>query len=493
MAIGLLLLGLAWPAPIRAQQAPAGIPGDASRIPNNIVGLNLARLHQGQWIWAASDLVNANGGDWGYITVTWTRDDRDRYLADYELQQFLDRCLDHHVQPIIRVATRFDTKRQVWAGPEWDEPRKWREFLENANWPVERVWIIAGNEPNLGREWSGEVDAAGYARYLAHFMDEFAGSPRFKVVNAPLDISNGTDLPRMQDALEFIAEMRAAVPNIFERLPAWASNPYRVPSGGSAVRYTHRAYEAELDAAGRDMPVLITEAHAMETTDEQEIARFFEDAYRDWAADPRVITATPLFWHPDTGVFWMFSMTSNGAIKSRSPTYFAMKSLPRVAGRPGYVPAFENVARAPREPELTLDLLGVVPPFAVSSPPLAMTVLSTAEGSPGDDQYSAAAFAQPSGASVAASAWVQGTLGRGVNVRERPDLAAIAVSVLPEGARVGVLGDRLELNGESWYPVRVADGTEGWMLADFLVMDQEGRPGASGGASGLHQGATLRQ
>ena len=39
--------------------------------------------------------------------------------------------------------------------------------------------------------------------------------------------------------MEFLDAMGAAVPGIFERLPAWASNPYRVPSAGTRARYTH--------------------------------------------------------------------------------------------------------------------------------------------------------------------------------------------------------------------------------------------------------------
>lgn len=309
----------------------------ADSVPNNIVGLNLARLQQERYIWAASDLVNANGGDWGYITVTWTIEDRERDQADWHLQQFLDRCFEYHVQPIIRVSTRFDTRRRLWPRPEWDEPARWRAYFERGNWPTRRVWVIAGNEPNLAQEWGDEVDVEDYARYLAHFLDVFEGSDRFKVVNAPLDISNGTELPRMQDAFEFIDGMRAAGA-IFERLPAWASNPYRVPSGGDALRYTHRAYQAELEAIGRDLPVLITEAHAMETDDPEEIAAFYETAFGDWMADRRVVAATPLFWAPDTNHFWMFSVSPKGAIERPSPTYHRLRSLRRAAGSPEYVP-----------------------------------------------------------------------------------------------------------------------------------------------------------
>src|SRR3954447_25024189 len=238
-----------------AREVPAA-QDDA--LPNNIVGLNVARLRQDRYLEVTSNLVNANGGDWGYVTVVWTAQERDSSAADYLLQQFLDRCYEQHLQPIIRVATRFDEYAGIWSRPEEDDAERWRAFFERGKWPTRRVWIIAGNEPNLGRDWGGEVDAAGYARYLSHFLDVFADSEQFQVVNAPLDASNATELPTMQDDFEFLAEMKAAVPGIFERLPAWASNPYRVLGQGDSLRYTHLAYEAELQTIGRDMPVLIT-------------------------------------------------------------------------------------------------------------------------------------------------------------------------------------------------------------------------------------------
>jgi hypothetical protein len=135
------------------------------------------------------------------------------------------------------------------------------------------------------------------------------------------------------------------VPGLFERLPAWASNPYSVPSQGTGVRYTHLAYEAELDRIGREMPVLIIEAGHLQTGDEHEIARFYAEAFRTWMADPKVVAATPLFWHPDRNDFWMFELNKKGAFVHKSPTYELMRRIPRVAGSPEYAVTIENTAR----------------------------------------------------------------------------------------------------------------------------------------------------
>jgi hypothetical protein len=188
--------------------------------PNNIMGLNIARLHQERYIWATADLVNANGGAWGYVTILLTYADRDSVIADSELQKVLDRCFEARLQPIVRVGTRFDTQTGVWDRPTLDDPYRWRALLERARWPNRTVWIIPANEPNLRREWGGQVDVAAYARYQERFMDAFSTSDRFKVANAPLNLSNDTSLPEMMDAFQFLGELGEYAPKVLERLTA---------------------------------------------------------------------------------------------------------------------------------------------------------------------------------------------------------------------------------------------------------------------------------
>src|SRR4051812_42590148 len=111
-----LLIALGPATSTRAdERQPADGPRDGTAPPqaavptgNNIVGLNVARLRQDRYIWAAADLVNANGGDWGYLTVVFTADERDGAQGDQLLQELLDRCYESHLQPIIRIATHFD-------------------------------------------------------------------------------------------------------------------------------------------------------------------------------------------------------------------------------------------------------------------------------------------------------------------------------------------------------------------------------------------------
>ncbi len=348
----------------------------AGSVPNNIVGLNLARRHQPNFIAAAADIVNANGGAWGYATILLTREDRDSMLAAYDLQQLLDRCFEARLQPIVRVATRFDEETGIWDRPTDDEPGRWRWLFEQVRWPNRLVWVIPANEPNLGREWGGQVDVASYARYLELFTYTFSRNDRFRVVNAPLNLSNPHQPPEMQDAFEFLAEHMAMSPGVFERLPAWATNSYRVDGIGEGLRFTHRGYEAELETIGREMPVIVAESGLLNRHDEAEVARFFVQAYEDWQADRRVIAATPLFWDPDFDEHWMFTLDRHGKIETDSATYRALRELPRVAGSPEAGPLLGNTDRGVSAGALRAKPL----PIFLPDPPAGSVVAS--EGRP---------------------------------------------------------------------------------------------------------------
>jgi hypothetical protein len=504
-----------------AQQPPAVASG------NNIIGLNVARLRRDRYISAAAELVNANGGDWGYLTVVFTATERDGGTGDQLLQELLDRCFENHLQPIIRVATRYDEGSETWSRPEPDDPERWRAFLERGRWPVKHVWIVAGNEPNLGREWGGEVDSATYAAYLSHFLDVFADSDRFKVTNGALDASNTSEMPMMQDAYEFLAGMDAAVPGIFTRLAGWASNPYSVPNNGPDLRYTHLAYQAELDAIGRDMPVLITEAGHLNTGDDKEIAAFYEQAFKDWMADSRVVAVTPLFWHPDRGVYWMFDFDKNNHVVDKTPTYDLILRLPRLRGSPDYAPDFGNTARGePRsEPKPSTVALAPrpsgdgeaqasdgsasatdaadpaasapaddptptatpVPAPPTPAPPTPLPPTPTmrtavmvpsigATPTPRTDASTSASPGTPRANGMPSSTAsrffrVGNTDGDPVRVRTLPSRSAPAVASVTEGMRVLALGASQRGDDLSWQRVRIANGTEGWIAADFLTPD----------------------
>jgi hypothetical protein len=289
--------------------------------------------------------------------------------------------------------------------------------------------------------------------------------------------------------------MAAASPGIFERLPAWTSNPYRVVSGGPGARYTHRAYEAELDHIGREMPVLITEAGHLETGDEQEIARFYDEAFRDWMTDPKVVAATPLFWHPDRNDFWMFELDKNGAFKYKSPTYELLRKLPRVAGSPQYEVSIGNVPRTTRY-EVGVAAAGAALPPARTGPqttgpdtPIASDDAPDADEfdptspTPGRTRPSArhSVSGEPTTTQRAEPAMsrfrIANTGGEGARLRAEPSTAAEALAVLPDDAIVEALGPEQSAGGQAWRRVRTVNGQVGWVAGALLTEAASGDAG----------------
>jgi hypothetical protein len=327
------LLGL--PRVVTADSSPTGDQR------NNPIGINVIRWTENQYLWAASDLVNSAGGDWGYITITLVDQDRN---DPSRLQRILNQCAHRHLTPIIRVATRFDLRTATWSRPEWDGPYRWRELFSDLQWPTTLKYVVVGNEPNLGREWGGEVDPGGYARYLDKWLEAFADDPSFRIFNGALDASNDTSMPDRMDEFEFIDAMREEVPSLVDRLHGWASNPYHF-WWGTEARFTYKAYEAELDYLGRDMPVIVMEFHAFEIDEPRMVAEYYAEAYDYWLADPRIIAITPFFWNPESDSFWMYQVNPDGTVADASPTYHWLRSLPKRAGSPKFHPPLANTAR----------------------------------------------------------------------------------------------------------------------------------------------------
>jgi hypothetical protein len=310
--------------------APAAGPTDnPAAVANNPVGVNLVRWWEPHFVNAAAELVNSGGGDWGYVTVVLVDDDRN---YPERFQAFLDQCAKLHITPVIRVGTTFDLDAELWKRPEWRDAELWYRYFERMRWPTALRHLVVGNEPNLGREWGGAVDGPMYARYLAWWIEVFGDRPYYRMYNGALDASNDTGMPDRQDMFEFIADMKKGVPDIFDRLHGWASNPYHFWWQSRELRYTFRSYEVELEAIGRDLPVLIVESALAHIDDPRQIADYYQMAFEWWLNDKRVLAATPLFWNPEENSFWLFDVGRDGTLRSAAPAYHRIKFIDKPAG-----------------------------------------------------------------------------------------------------------------------------------------------------------------
>lgn len=176
-------------------------------------------------------------GEWGFVTQLIRADD----LDPAKWQTFMDLCAEYQLTPIIRLATTFDRTNRWWNAPTPDTDgayqtlaRQYADFLAELTWPTDLHYIIVGNEPNHGNEWSGTPDANAYAKWLIDTAQAVhAADPQARVLNAALDAyapnTNGqpfVDGMAYMDTESFMDAMIAAQPAVFTHLDAWATHPY---------------------------------------------------------------------------------------------------------------------------------------------------------------------------------------------------------------------------------------------------------------------------
>ncbi len=175
-------------------------------------------------------------GEGGYVLELVRLDD----LDVKRWQHFMDLCAQHHLTPMLRLAT---THRPSggWSSPPRDADgaygpvaAQYAAFVAALDWPTDKHYVIVGNEPNHGGEWGGRVDPAAYARFLIDVADALHQSdPQVQVLNAgfdPYSPHTGSqpfaDGQYYMDEETFLDQMVAAYPDVFTHLDAWSSHAY---------------------------------------------------------------------------------------------------------------------------------------------------------------------------------------------------------------------------------------------------------------------------
>jgi hypothetical protein len=176
-------------------------------------------------------------GEGGYVTQLVRMDDLD--ISRW--QTFMDLCAAQQLTPILRLATVYDRSADWWEAPPADADgtyqtiaEQYASFVASLRWPTNSHFIIVGNEPNHGNEWSGRPDPAAYARFLMDVANALhTADPGARVLNAGFDPytphTNGMpfiDDMAYMDEETFLDEMVAAHPNVFTVIDAWSSHAY---------------------------------------------------------------------------------------------------------------------------------------------------------------------------------------------------------------------------------------------------------------------------
>jgi hypothetical protein len=176
-------------------------------------------------------------GEGGFVVELVRLDD----LDPVRWQIFMDLCAEHHLTPMLRLATTHDEALGGWTVPPQDSDGTYRmvatqyaQFVTALRWPTDAHYVIVGNEPNHGAEWGGRPDPAAYARFLIDVADALhTADPQARILNAGFDAyaPNTGQKPFVNgefymDAETFLDHMVAAQPDVFTRLDAWASHAY---------------------------------------------------------------------------------------------------------------------------------------------------------------------------------------------------------------------------------------------------------------------------
>ncbi len=308
-------------------------------ISNNKYGIGLAQPTEEDLVKAA-ELVNSNGGDWGYVTLVLQENDRNKG----KWQQIFDTMRKLHLIPIIRLATQPDGP--VWKRAQKQDASEWVAFLNSLNWVVKERYIILFNEPNHASEWGGAVDAKHYADVALEFARKLkASNNNYYIMLAGLDASAPSALPSYEDEEQYLRSIFTSE-NIAEwnnLLSGWSSHSYPNPgfigSPSDYGRGTIRTYEWELQLLRswgvKELPVFITETgwDAFELGQET-VASYTKTAFEQlWFADKRVVAVTPFLLNYQSEPFAKFSWAVSGN-HDFHPVYYRVQELLKTGGRP---------------------------------------------------------------------------------------------------------------------------------------------------------------
>lgn len=306
-----------------------------AEVRNNIYGMHIVNHSD---LEDTAKLVNTNSGDWGYVTIVITEDQRNKEVW----QKFLDDCRRLHLIPIIRVATKFTD--ESWQAPDTKEIDSWVSFFDSLNWVIENRYIVIGNEPNHSKEWGGKIDPKGYALYLKEFSSKLKNSNQdYFILPSGFD-QDAPNSNKTMDEKKFISEMIKSIPDAFQFIDGWSSHSYPNPafSGSKTAtgRRSIRGYEWELEILKshgiiRDLPIFITETgwKFSKANSQELIASNLKYAFEEvWSKDKRIVAVTPFVLNYTGEPFSEFSWKNKDG--SFTKTYLTIQNTQKIKGEP---------------------------------------------------------------------------------------------------------------------------------------------------------------
>jgi hypothetical protein len=309
---------------------------DPLSLPNNKVGVHILFPQE---INLAANLINSNGGDWGYITIPLQAGDRNLI----KWQKFMDDARKLHVIPIIRLATEGDYfNTTTWRKPSEEDVLDFANFLNSLVWPVKNRYIVVFNEVNRSDEWEGNLDPSEYATLLNYTVSTFKSlNEDFFIISSGLDNAASNVRGEYMNEYDYMVAMNDAVPGIFGLIDGLGSHSYPNP-GFKQMPYiltsqSIDSFNFEKNLAFRlsnkKLPVFITETGwSKETLSESLICDYFKYAFEYVWSDKDIVTVTTFLLQAGTKPFSQFSlMNENGEC---SQTFTTLAQIPKTKGKP---------------------------------------------------------------------------------------------------------------------------------------------------------------
>lgn len=317
--------------------------------PNNFFGMHVLFPSE---IAETAELVNSQGGQWGYITIPIQ-------MGDYDLakwQKFMDEARAKKVIPIVRLMTDpYWANTNVWRKPKSLDIIDMANFLNSLNWPIENRYIIVFNEMNRYDEWGGEYpNPEEYADLFNTTIDIFKErSENFYMIMGGLDNAAPDDGVKYIDNFTYLKRMAAYNPEVFKKMDGFSSHSYPNPGFEQPPSSTKRmgiaTYKYEYDfiaqVAGSKKPVFITETgwDARKVSPDV-IASYYKEAFEQiWGQDRDKIVAVTPFLLRSHGGFDEFAFIKNG---NKTPYYDMVYSLQKISGEPIVQPVTSSALQA---------------------------------------------------------------------------------------------------------------------------------------------------
>ncbi len=303
-------------------------------VPNNKVGAHILFPTE---IDAAANLVNSNGGDWGYVTIPIA-------ITDLNLQKwqtFMDKAKQDHIIPILRLATDDDYFSTVnWNKPKDLDILEFANFLDSLSWPTKNRYVVIFNEPNRNDEWGGQLDSGEYAQILSYAVTVFKSkNSDFFIISAGMD-NAAANSSTSENEYNYLYDMNQAVPGIFNQIDGLGSHSYPNPAFSGAPNdtsyesidsFSHEENEIS-QFTNKKLPVFITETGWDQSKlPSSVVSQYFPYAFKNVWNDSNVIAVTPFLLEAGAPFSQFSILTSTGGTTDISQ---AITAITKTKGQP---------------------------------------------------------------------------------------------------------------------------------------------------------------